>query len=250
MVFLHGAFGAGRNWLSVARRLVAARPEWGGILVDLRLHGGSRELAPPHTIRASAADIGALVAALARPVAAVLGHSLGGKVALRYAHDYPGGLRQAWVIDCSPSAGAPGGEAWEMLRAVRRMPAEFSSRDAAVAWLARFGFGRDVGLWMAANLERAGGRYRWRLDFEALEALLRDFFQADLWEVLDRPPGTAEIHMVRATRSRIIDDAEAARLEAIGRATGRVRVHTVAGGHWLNADNPGGMVALLAHTLP
>ena len=31
---LHGIFGAGKNWGSVARRLVAARPDWGALLVD------------------------------------------------------------------------------------------------------------------------------------------------------------------------------------------------------------------------
>ncbi|HSM35677.1 MAG TPA: hypothetical protein VK837_04695, partial [Longimicrobiales bacterium] len=35
---LHGIYGAGRNWGSVARALVERRPDWGAVLVDLRGH--------------------------------------------------------------------------------------------------------------------------------------------------------------------------------------------------------------------
>ena len=39
LLVLHGIYGSGRNWGSIARRLVDARPEWGVLLVDLRLLG-------------------------------------------------------------------------------------------------------------------------------------------------------------------------------------------------------------------
>src|SRR5438876_3303415 len=57
LVTLHGAFGAGRNWGAIARRLVEARPEWGVVLTDLRLHGDSQGFSPPHTLDAAAADV-------------------------------------------------------------------------------------------------------------------------------------------------------------------------------------------------
>ena len=36
LLMLHGIYGSGRNWGTIARRLVEARPEWGVLLVDLR----------------------------------------------------------------------------------------------------------------------------------------------------------------------------------------------------------------------
>ena len=54
---LHGIYGAGRNWASVARSLIAKRPEWGAMLVDLRLHGHSQGFEPPHTLHACAHDV-------------------------------------------------------------------------------------------------------------------------------------------------------------------------------------------------
>jgi pimeloyl-ACP methyl ester carboxylesterase len=257
LLVLHGFFGAGRNWATVARRLTGARPEWGVVLADLRLHGASQGLAPPHTLEACADDLVALRdAAVPRadgaeaPVRAVLGHSFGGKVALTYLARHPDGVRQGWIVDADPSASAPRGGAWEMLRAVKALPSSFRTREDLVADLERSGFDRRTAEWMATNLERADDGYRWRLDFAALEALLRDFFQTDLWGVIERLPPDVDLHVVRATRSDIIPEASVSQLQAIGRATGRVAVDHVAGGHWLNADNPDALVALVAAGLP
>ena len=39
-------------------------------------------------------------------------------------------------------------------------------------------------------------------------------------------------------------------MEAAGRANGRVHLHLLEGGHWLNTDNPEGVLKLLVETLP
>ena len=118
LLMLHGIYGSGRNWGTIARRLVEARPEWGVLLVDLRNHGGSRGFTGPHTLHAAAADVDRLVAHLGFHAAAVMGHSFGGKVALLYAqHHAGGGLRQVWVMDSTPAVREPEGSAWQIGRA-------------------------------------------------------------------------------------------------------------------------------------
>ena len=87
MLFLHGILGSGANWRTFAKQVVTAQPDWGAVLVDLRLHGDSREIvAPPHTISAAAGDVqelvGMLEASSSSRVRGVLGHSFGGKIAL------------------------------------------------------------------------------------------------------------------------------------------------------------------------
>ena len=74
MILLHGIYGAGRNWGSVARRLVRARPGWSVALVDMRSHGRSPRLSP-HNVDACAGDLRRLEDHLDRPADAVLGHS-------------------------------------------------------------------------------------------------------------------------------------------------------------------------------
>src|SRR5687768_4212315 len=82
---LHGIFGAGRNWASIARKLVRTRRDWSVRLIDLRQHGASQGFPAPHTLSAAAADVDYLARELNEQPAAVLGHSFGGKVALMYA---------------------------------------------------------------------------------------------------------------------------------------------------------------------
>lgn len=250
MLVLHGIYGSGRNWGSLARRLVEARPEWGALLVDLRLHGGSQGFAPPHSLHSAAADVDALVRHLDFHAAAVLGHSFGGKVALLYAQQHGDELRQVWVMDSTPAAREPAGGAWRLLQAVRALPSDFASRDEAVAGLERQGYPHPLAQWMAMNLQPADGRYRWRLDFDGVEVMLRDFFRTELWDVVEQPPAGVELHFVQATESDVLDDDAAARVEAAGRAHGRVHLHRVPGGHWINTDNPDAVLALLARELP
>ena len=251
LLVLHGIYGAGRNWGSIARRLVEARPEWGAVLVDLRNHGSSRGFAGPHTLAAAAADVDRLVESLDLHAAAVLGHSFGGKVALLYAGHHASELRQVWVMDSTPDAkGEPGGAAWRMVEAVRALPPEPESRAEAVEGLMRQGFEEGVAQWMAINLEPADGRYRWRIDIDVMEEMLLDFHRTDLWEIVARPPAGVEIHFVKATRSDTLDDEAAERVRAAGIANQQVFLHFLEGGHWINTDNPEGVLNLLRDHLP
>ncbi len=244
--FLHGIFGSGRNWRSVARRWVDRRPGRGAVLVDLRLHGDSTAFFPPHTIRACADDVERLAVALERPTAGILGHSFGGKVALMLAARAPAGLESVWIIDSTPAPRDPQGSAVRMLDALRSEPGPFDSREAGERALERHGFPRAVARWMGTNLSRdAEGRWRWRLDLDGIEALLSDFFRTDLWGVVEAPPAGVTLHFVKATDSAVLRPADCERIEAAGEATGRVRLHRVRGGHWLNVDAPEAVLALL-----
>jgi pimeloyl-ACP methyl ester carboxylesterase len=249
LLVLHGIYGSGRNWGSLARRLVEERPGWGVLLVDLRLHGGSRDFPGPHTLQAAAEDVNRLVAALDFRAAAVLGHSFGGKVALSYAARHVDGLRQVWVVDSTLEVKEPAGSAWRIIGIVRSLPDRFSSRDELVDAMERHGYARPTGSWLAMNLERSDDGFRWRLDWEGVEEMLRDYFRTDPWGVIEHPPEGVEIHVVKATDSDAIDDADVARIEAAGRSTGRVHLHRVEGGHWLNTENPGAVLALLEEEL-
>ena len=93
---LHGLLGSARNWRSFSRTLASALSnsnssplEWRQVLVDLRNHGRSAEietLEPPHDMVNAANDLANLVKARgwAWPEV-VIGHSMGGKVALQFA---------------------------------------------------------------------------------------------------------------------------------------------------------------------
>lgn len=277
MLVAAGIFGAGRNWASVARRFVRARPDWGCVAVDLRQHGRSMGFEPPHTVQACARDLLRLSAHLDIEIVAILGHSFGGKVALAFADACAGDagapfLESVWVVDSTPQAREPGGSAWEMLQVLREAPGPFSERSEGVAAVEDAGFARPVAQWMSTNLERwgelddpwrTGWRDRnrgapepadealvWRLDPGAMEELLRSFFATDMWHVVEAPQAGSVVHLIKARESSILDDEACARIEAAGLATGRARLHRVDGGHWVNADNPDALQELLVADMP
>lgn len=246
LLVLHGIFGQGRNWATVANVLVQLRPDWEVALADLRLHGRSREgFAPPHTLDACAGDVAALAASLGG-VTAILGHSFSGKVVLSLLEraDAPPGLAQAWIVDADPSARAPAGDSWEMLDLLRSMPREWETRERFVGALVSAGLTPPVAGWMATNLERADRGFFLALDLDGLEALLRDYFASDLWAPVEA--GRVPLHLLRATGSNVVPGAAADRF----RAAPGARLHEIPGGHWLNADNPSGVAQQLAAELP
>jgi pimeloyl-ACP methyl ester carboxylesterase len=247
---LHGIYGRRRNWTNVARRTVAARPDWALELVDLRLHGDSPPMAPPHTVQAAARDLVRLTAARPLNVTAVAGHSFGGKVALALAAEWRERPLQVWVLDSTPEARAPVGSAWAMLEAVRAMPRTFASREEAMAGLEARGFSRAVAMWMTSNLAPQGGAFRWQIDFTAMETLLRDFFATDLWRVVEPPAATHDVHVVKARESSALSPDAVARIERTAAVHPNVHLHHIAGGHWVNTENPDAVVELLTHWLP
>ena len=251
MLLLHGIYGAGRNWASVARTVVGSRPEWGVVLIDLRQHGASQGFSPPHTLEAAAADLQNLVRDEAIDARAVLGHSFGGKVAMVYAREAAPPLEQLWIVDSTPDARPPSGSAWSMLSVLRSVPDAFDDREAAMRSLEEQGIERGTAQWMTTNLTRGDdGRLHWRIATDDMEALLQDFFRTDTWDVVEHPPAGLELHIVKAEESSVLDEQACRRLEAASRRTGRVHLHRVPSGHWVNADNPDAIVQLLVDRLP
>jgi pimeloyl-ACP methyl ester carboxylesterase len=251
MLMLHGLLGSGANWRSFARRLASAIPAWGFVLVDLRMHGESQDAPPPHTLDAAADDLVALRDAIARPIAGVLGHSFGGKVALAYAARARHELEQVWVLDASPGSrqGQASG-AREVLQLLRRLPPRFPSREAFVEAVVGGGEERAIADWLAMNLRATEGGFRLQLDLEAVGALLESYVAADLWQVLERAEGAKAFHVVVAGRSDAFNREARARLAAIPSREPRVHEHILAdSGHWVHVDAPEALFALLTHAL-
>ena len=107
------------------------------------------------------------------------------------------------------------------------------------------GLGRAVAQWMATNLMEVEGTYRWRLDPAVMEALLRDFFATDAWDVIESESFDFDVHVVKAEESSVLNEEACIRVEAAGRQGGRAYLHRVEGGHWVNVDSPDELVRLL-----
>ena len=137
-----------------------------------------------------------------------------------------------------------------MLGVLRRHPGPFGSRAEAVATVESEGFSPLVAKWMATNVVRADFGWEWCLDPDEMDDYLRDYFRTDAWDVAENPPAGTAIHFVRALGSSVLDAAARERILGAGRDTGRVFLHEVEGGHWVNTENPRALHELLVAGLP
>jgi esterase len=256
MLVLHGILGSGANFRTFARRLATACPAWGFVLVDQRMHGQSQGAPPPHTIASAADDLVRLEGALSLPIAGVLGHSFGGKVALAFAERAPRELAQVWVLDASPGVRQGRASTTEdVMRTLRAVPQPLPSRERFMEIVASHGHTRAVAEWLAMNVRRADDGFRLRLDLDAMDALLASYLATDAWPVLERAastPGACAFHVVVAGRSDALDADDRARLAAIIQAARAPRVHAHViedAGHWVHVDAPDALFALVRAAL-
>lgn len=237
-LFLHGILGSGANLRTLAQGLGAADPSNAAVLVDLRLHGRSRAAAPPHDIARCAEDLTRLEASLELPVHGVVGHSFGGKVALAF-HALRPALERVVLLDSGPGA-RPDRVGSEQTLAVldmlERLPKQYARREQFIEQVHREGHSRGIADWLAMNLERSADGFRLAVDLDAIRALLDSYFSLDLWPVLES--STAQVDVVIGGKSRVWDDADRQRIEAVAaQKAGRLRVHVLPeAGHWVHVE--------------
>ncbi|HVP59882.1 MAG TPA: alpha/beta fold hydrolase [Myxococcaceae bacterium] len=251
VLFAHGLLGQGGNWRSFGRRWVEAHPTWGAALVDLRLHGDSRTgFAPPHTVRAAADDVLALVPALPGPVEAVVGHSLGGKVALAAqrasGHRFP----RTVVLDASPSArpeGLGSEQSRDVLALLARLPREYATRIEFVTAVEAGGQPRAIAQWLAMALRPGGRGFVLPVDLPGLESLFQSVLAEDDWDVVRSVPPGQRIGFVVGGRSGVVEPTARERLAALAPA---VTLEEIPGaGHWLQVDAPDATFAAVERAL-
>jgi esterase len=100
VAILHGLFGAGRNWAGVARRLAG---HYRVVALDLRNHGGSA-WADTMDYGEMAEDVRAGMLARGHRNYALIGHSMGGKVAMMAALQDTAAVERLVVVDVAPVA--------------------------------------------------------------------------------------------------------------------------------------------------
>lgn len=273
---MHGVLGSGHNLRSLAKRLRDARPEYRFILIDLRYHGKSVGAPPPHTLESCVDDLLDLAAHLKASPRVVIGHSLGGKVALAYGkrQEIPlagyrnttnatrDALNQVWTLDSDPGASQPGAshQVYQVMQALLNHPGPFASREQVVEDIKKEGLSSGLANWLATSIDRKADGFHWRFEMAPIVELLRDYFSLDYWPYLEQVAsrdveGQIRYDLLVAERSdrwsgSMKERAAALHADADEAHCGRVRVHTLAdAGHWVHVDNPEGLLAILVKYL-
>jgi len=169
IVLLHGMLGSSRNWQTAGRALASARRVFA---LDLRNHGMS-----PHADRmpygAMAEDVVAWLDSHGVGRAELVGHSMGGKVAMLLACRHPGRVGRLVVVDVAPRDYDWPDDREEFAAMNELELGGLKSRAEAEARFEARVPGWAMRKFMATNLERTPeGGWRWQINLPAITAAL------------------------------------------------------------------------------
>ena len=164
LLIIHGLFGSSDNWRSMARYF---SKYFQVISLDLRNHGQS-----PHSdkqdFKLMAEDVVELCQSLGISKAHVMGHSLGGKVAMQFAEYMPALIDKLVIVDISPrqyfSQHTP------MMDAMMALDmSQFSSRNEIDEALSASIEDKTVRQFLLMNLQSDETGFHWRINLPALK---------------------------------------------------------------------------------
>ncbi|KZE09969.1 alpha/beta fold hydrolase [Brevibacterium casei] len=241
IVFLHGLFGRGKNFATVAKALT---PEFSSLLVDLPDHGDSAwtdEFSYVATADAVASAIAEAVDPSQLPVHLV-GHSLGGKVAMVLALRHPELVDRLVVVDIAPSGGGDVGTFDHLLTSLAELDLDtVSSRSEADQALQAQIPDPVVRGFLLQNLRPSAGGYSWQPNLTLLrESLPTIGCFPDPGELVALETGATTfdrpVLWVAGSESDYIDREQ---LPLMRSFFPRTTLLTVKGsGHWVHSEKP------------
>lgn len=229
LIILHGLFGSSDNWLSIAREL---EDQYKVYLIDQRNHGDS-----PHskefTYAAMAADLKEFVEERGIDGAVVMGHSMGGKTAMKFAVSYPNLLEKLVVVDIAPRYYPVHHDLiLEGLQSIDTASLE-SRRDADKA-LSEYVPELGVRQFLLKNLGRnSEGGYEWKINLPVISGQIENVGEALGEEERFEKP----VLFINGAKSGYIKKERDESL--IQQIFPKANIETIAGaGHWVHAEKP------------
>jgi pimeloyl-ACP methyl ester carboxylesterase len=238
VVFLHGLFGQGRNFTTIARAL---QPEFRSLLVDLPNHGRSgwtEDFSYEQTADLVAEKLRSGFAADG-PVH-VVGHSMGGKVAMLLALRHPELVDRLVVVDISPVSHGEQGEFEHLLDSLAALDlSTISRRSEADEQLKEPIRSATVRGFLLQNLRSRGDGFHWQANLDLLRRELPAIGGfPDVSTTFDGP-----VLWVAGERS---DYVRPEHEEDMRRLFPRTTQVTVKGaGHWVHSEQPDAFTSVL-----
>lgn len=236
LILLHGLFGSSRNWVSVQKQLAA---NYHVVSVDLRNHGASA-WSEQMDYDVMAEDVVRFIEDRGYDPVSVLGHSMGGKVAMTLALRRPELLNNLIVADIAPVVYQPHYAdyidamlALDLTRLERRGDAD----RALAPTIASAG----VRAFLLQNLVQTNGEWSWRINLPVLASCLTALGEFPV--AGEGKQWAGRVMFIRGGNSQYILPAHA---EQIKRFFPNASQQTIANaGHWLHAEQPAQFITLV-----
>lgn len=230
VIILHGIFGVSDNWVTIGKKLAE---KFSVYIPDQRNHGQS-----PHSVTfnyyALADDLLEFIREhkLEKPI--IIGHSMGGKVAMTFALEHPDIVEKLVVVDISPRKYPGRNIHFDMINAM--MAVDFDTvetREDVENQLLESIPNKRIRLFVMKSLYRKTRHtFDWRLNLEAISANM-DF-------VFDGVESTDSYQkptlFIRAGVSDYIQDSDTPLIKELF-PNAKIQIIDDAS-HWVHADNP------------
>jgi pimeloyl-ACP methyl ester carboxylesterase len=234
LIILHGLFGLSDNWVSIGKILAQ---NYRVIIPDLRNHGQS-----PHSsifnYDAMAGDITALMEDLEIGSAIIMGHSMGGKVAMQFALHYPEKTDRLIVVDMSMRQYDERQTQTDIIHAMMAIDFErLASRSEVSEQLKHSITDEKVRLFIMKNLYRkTRSQLGWRPDLKDIYQNIDYVFEA----ISESSVFEGESLFVQGEDSDYVAQSDTSKiLSHFPQAVFKVVPDA---GHWVHADNPEGFL--------
>lgn len=236
IILLHGLFGSSSNWGTVARHL---GQDYRVLVPDLRNHGQSSH-DDDCSYEAMVADVLHLLDAQGISAATLVGHSMGGKVAMHLALNHPQRVDGLVVVDMSPVRYAH--DFADVVAAFRAVDlAAVRNRSDADTQMAAHISIAGVRAFLLQNLVKRSDVWSWRVNLDALameQKQITGFPSQRHDAVFERP--SSFIH------GELSDYVKPAYEPEIRRLFPAAALCSVAqAGHWVYAEQPQGFMTCL-----
>ena len=239
IVILHGFLGSGENWRSIARIL---SENFTVYLPDLRNHGKSGHDADM-TYESMSNDIVHMIKEVwSLDRVHLLGHSMGGKLALAINEKHPELIDHLYVLDISSRVYSGGHET--ILNAMRDLDlSQVQKRSDAGNLLSEGIPDQMVRQFLLKNVVRtAEGSYEWRI---GLTNLIESYDNLQIAIDLDLGRSTP-MSLFYGSKSKYIRPED---IENFKDAFKQIQVYPFQAGHWLHAEHPNKVVEILKETI-
>ncbi len=235
VIIMHGLFGSGDNWRTIATHLAS---DYRCIVVDMRNHGRS-----PHdeemNFRLMSEDIRELMTDLGYTQVSLIGHSMGGKVAMTFALMYPELVDNLIVVDIATKKYQP--QHQTVIKAIEAVdPKQMEDRAEAEQILAQYlGDDQSTILFLMKNLTRLqSGGFSWKANMPVIiksyDLLIDEVVSASVYD--------KACLFVRGENSKYIRDEDIPEIKLLFPAA---EIKTISGaGHWVHADAPEAFVRI------
>lgn len=234
LILLHGLFGSANNWGAIAKHFSQKLQV---VSVDLRNHGSSPQN-DSQSYTDMAQDLIELCDALNLDKVHLLGHSLGGKVAMQFATQHPERINQLVVVDMAIRAYQD--THTHLIDAMLSVDlTTMKSRTEVDQALSSSIKPVMVRQFLLMNLVKDGDNLAWRINLPALKANYPQLQEAICKNThYDKP-----CLFIRGEQSDYIQEAD---IGQIKNHFTNAQFKSLPTGHWVHAEEPQAFIKLVS----